>query len=158
MTNLDIKINILKLSSYVGKKGIGDKKLSLMVEYFSHYILNLYGRVIESEINSRRYRGKWEPVDDPGYLEYIGVTPERPMIDLIAEALEVVKIGYNYIVRINPRYMYPGTRIPLMTVLRAIESGTSKFNARPILAKSTREINKNIVKLWKGYLKMKGVL
>lgn len=160
MTNFDIKINIRKLSRYISPSPEEDidKIILKMIESFAHYVLNLYGQMIEESINSRRYRGKWEPVDDPEYVEYLGVSPSTEIIYLIQESLEVEKIGYNFVVRFNPYYKYPGTKIPLIRVLRAIENGTSRFNARPILAKSAIEIRKSLLDLWKGYLTMKGVI
>jgi len=137
---------------------IDKKTLVLMIKSFSEYVLELYGRLLVEAIYSNRYKGKWEPVDDDGYKEYIGVTPVEDMTLLMRDALEAKKIGYYCMVRFNPRYMYPGTRIPLSKVLRAIDSGTSKFNARPIFSKIIREINSNIYDLFKGYLLMKGVI
>lgn len=160
MSSLDIKISIKKLSNYSASLDRSRKKktLLLMIESFAHYILHLYLSMIEESINSRRYRGKWEPVEDEGYIEYLGVTPETNILYLIQEALEVKKIGNYFYVRVNPHYLYPGTRIPLIRILKAIEYGTSKFNARPIMSKSAREISRHIMDLWRGYLTMKGVI
>lgn len=159
MTSLDIKINIKKLSNYSASSDrVKRKKTLLVIESFSRYVANLYLSMIEEAINSRRYKGNWEPVDDPGYIEYLGVTPETNIIYLIRDALEVKKIGNNFYVRFDPHYKYPGTKLSLIKVLRAIENGTSKFNARPIFSKIVKEINSHILSLWKGYLAMKGVI
>lgn len=158
MINLDIKIRAYRLLGRALRTTEDEEKLLLIVEHFSHYVLSLYGSMVEESINSRRYKGKWEPIDDPGYLDYLGAVPKLPIIYLIKDALEVKRIGYNFIIRINPRYKYPGSKLTLVKVLRAIDSGTSDFNARPIFSKIVRKINSNILDLWKGYLKMKGVL
>lgn len=160
MTSLDIKINIKKLSDYSASldKDTKKKTLLLMIESFSNYILRLYGSMIEEAINSRRYKGKWEPVEEEGYLDYLGVTPKVNILYLIEEALEVKKIGSNFLIRINPYYRYPGTDIPLVRVLRTIENGTSKFNARPIMSKIVVQIRSNILDLWRGYLMMKNII
>lgn len=160
MANLDIRINIKELSKYgMTISNISDRKSLLpIIGSFSQYIRSLYIAMIKEAINSRRYKGKWEPVEEKGYLEYLGITPESDILDLIRESLESRKIGYNFIIRVNPDYRYPGTDIPLSRVLRAIESGTSKFNARPILSKISRKINSSMKELWKSYLAMKGVI
>lgn len=160
MSNLDIKININKLLDYSESLGstIEKKTLVLMIKSFSEYVLELYGRLIEESIYSNRYKGHWEPIEDEGYREYIGVTPVDNITLLIRESLESRKIGYHYVIRFKPNYRYPGTRLPISRVLRAIDSGTSKFHARPIFSKIIREINSHIYELWRGYLKMKGVV
>lgn len=160
MTSLDIKINIREFSNYSAALGRNsDKKTKLMiVESFSYYILRFYLRLIEEAIYSRRYQGQWEPIDEQGYIDYLGVVPTNDILSLIKDALEVEKIGYNFIVRINPHYKYPGTNIPLVRVLRAIETGTSEFPARPILAKITSKVRRRLFDLWRGYLTMKGVI
>lgn len=160
MNALDIKINIKKLTDYSEslKSTVDDDTLLLMIKSFAKYIRVMYGCLIEEAIYSKRYKGKWEPTEEEGYLEYLGTTPKIHIIYLIEEALEVKKVGTNFMVRINPHYKYPGSRLTLLKVLRAIESGTSKFNARPILAKEARKINRNIKPLWRGYLKMKGAI
>lgn len=160
MTNFDIKINIRKISNYSGLSNNRRtrKTLLLMIESFSQYVLELYGRLIEEAIYSRRYKGNWEPVEEEGYREYLGIKPTRNILYSIRESLEVKKIGYHFIVRFNPSYRYPGTKIPFIRVLRAIENGTSDFNARPIISKIVVQLRSNLLDLWRGYLTMKGVI
>lgn len=160
MSNLDIKINIRRLMDYSGSLDVSEDKKTLlsMIESFSSYVSELYLSMIQESIYSRRYKGEWEPVDDPEYVEYLGTTPDTHILILISEALEIKKIGYNFIIRFNPRYRYPGTRHYLVNILRAIDRGTSKFNARPIFHKIVSQIRSHIPELWKGYLSMKGVI
>lgn len=160
MISFDIRININKIKNYSKtlRPTVDDETLSLMISSFSTYVKNLYGRMIEEAMNSRRYRGKWEPVDDPNYVEYIGTKPEVPIIDLLGEALEVKRVGYNYIIRIDPRYKYPGSKLTLLHVVRSIENGTSDFHARPILYKVSKDIQRRIFDLWRGFLLMKRVI
>lgn len=160
MTNLDIKINIKKLSDYSVslKRTIDEDTISLMIKSFANYIRILYLEAIQDAMNSKRYEGQWEPIEEKGYLEYIGVTPVKDILLIIEDALEVKKIGYNFIVQFNPHYKYPKSKIPLVKVLRAIEQGTHEFNARPILKKIVRNINKNLINMWRGYLTVKGVI
>lgn len=129
-----------------------------MIESFSKYVMNLYGMLIEEAINSNRYKGIWEPVNEEGYKEYLGTEPTGDILYYIKEAFEVKKIGYNFIIRLNPRSRYPNSRLPLSRVVLAIDNGTSKFNARPILRKIIKQINHHMIDLWKGFLKMKGVI
>lgn len=159
MTNIDIKINTKYLMDYSAslKRTVGEDTLLLIIKSFATYIKNFYGCLIEESINSPRYKGKWEPIDEEGYLEYLGTVPEKRILYYIRDALEVTKQGSNYIIRIDPHYRYPKSRLPLVRVLRAIECGTRDFVARPILAKSARKIRSHILQLWKGYLSMKGV-
>lgn len=159
MTNFDIRINIKMLSNHSGYLNISkDKKLFYkLVGSFAHYVLRLYKLMIKEDMHSNRYKGVWEPIEERGYIEYLGVIPQKNIYDILCESLEVAKIGYNYIIRVNPYDKYPKTKIPLSRVIRAIEHGTSKFNSRPLLASISREINKNILELWRGYLSMRGV-
>lgn len=160
MNSLEIRINITKLKNYsaTALRTVEEKTLLTMIESFSKYVMNLYGMMIEESINSNRYKGQWEPVDDEGYKEYLGTEPVGDIISLIQDAFEVRKIGYNFIIRINPKKKYPGSKIPLERVILAIDHGTSKFNSRPILRRITNQIRSHILDLWRGYLLMKGVI
>lgn len=158
-SNLEIRVNIRKIIEFSKplQKTIDNKTLIKMIYAFSSYLSELYLDLIDEAINSNRYKGKWEPTDDKEYREYIGTTPKADIIDLMAEAIEVKKIGYYYVIRFNPRYKYPESKLPLIKVIRAIDGGTAKFHARPIFKKILRDIDSNIFKLWKGYLLRKGV-
>lgn len=160
MTTLDIRIRVNTLSDYSEylKRKSGEKTLLLIVKAFAEYIRILYISLIEEEMNSRKYRGKWEPVDDEGYLEYLGVTPVKDILPLIEEALIVKKVGHTFYVQFDTHYEYPESGIPLITVLKSIEYGTSKFNARPIFRKNVNLINKNMTTLWRGFLKKRGAV
>lgn len=160
MNSLEIKISIRKLKNYSAslKRTTNEKTLLMIMESFSNYVMNLYGVLIEEAINSNRYKGVWEPIDEEGYQEYLGTEPTGDILVYIKEAFEVKKIGYNFIIRINPNKRYPGSRIPLYRVVLAIDNGTSKFNSRPILKKIINKINHHILDLWRGFLKMKGVI
>lgn len=160
MSNFDIRINIRNLTNYTLKSGISTNKktILLMIEDFSYYIRNLYLLSLEESINSKRYKGKWEPIEEKGYIEYLGVTPKVPIMSLIEDSMEVKKVGYNFIVEINPKYKYPGSKLPLVKVLRAIDRGTSDFNSRPIFNKIISEMRRRVMDLWRGYLLKKGVI
>lgn len=140
------------------KRTIDDKTLLMMIKSFSEYVMNLYGMLIEESINSNRYKGLWEPIEEEGYKEYLGTEPTGDILFYIKDAFEVKKIGYDFIIRINPRKKYPGSKVPLYRVVLAIDNGTSKFNARPILKKIINQINHHMLDLWRGFLKMKGVI
>lgn len=159
MTSLDIKISTRELSEIDNlPKRLSDKRLlRVTISDFSRYIRRLYLAMIEEAISSRRYRGQWEPIDDKGYIEYLGVTPSIPILELINDAIESQRVGYNFYIRIQPKYKYPGSNLYLVDVLRAIDNGTAKFNARPIFKKIVRELNQSMISLWRGYLAMKGV-
>lgn len=160
MNSLDIKINIKKLTDYSAslRRTIDKKTLLLIIESFSKYVMNLYGVLIEESVNSNRYNGIWEPLDDEGYKEYLGIEPTGNILSYIKEGFECKKIGYNFIISINPKMKYPGSKFSLKRVVTAIEYGTSKFNARPILRRIVNNINRHILDLWRGFLKMKGVI
>lgn len=160
MSNLDIKININKLMDYSESFGITKNKKILLkiIRSFAEYVLQFYGRLITEAIYSNRYKGKWEPVDDPEYVDYIGTTPVEDILVVMKDALEVKKIGYYFVIRFKPNYKYPGSKLLLSRVLRAIDSGTTKFHARPIFTRIIRDINKNLYALYKGYLTMKKVI
>lgn len=160
MSSLEVKVDILRLLR-LGKNSaskVDEETLLEYIEQFAHHIRNLYLRLIEEAMNDRRYGGEWEPRNDPEYLEYLGTTPNFYLLDLLDEALEVKKVGYNYIIQFNRRMRYPGTHTPLVKVLRAIDAGTSKFNARPIFSKIRYRLRHRITDLWKGYLIRKGVI
>lgn len=160
MRSLDIKINIKELTNYSASSDLIKKKktLLLMIKSFAEYLRSLYLHLIKEEINSKRYQGNWEPIEEKGYQEYLGVSPQSDIYLLVEDAMEVKKLGNNFVVRINPYYKYPDTRIPLLKVLRAIENGTSDFNARPLMSKVVLELQKNVIDYWRAYLAMKGVI
>lgn len=160
MNSSEIKINIKKLTDYSAslKRNIDDKTLLLIIESFSKYVMTLYGAMIEEAVNSNRYKGVWEPIEEEGYRDYLGTEPTGDILLYMKESFEVRKIGYNFIIRINPNKRYPGSKLPLFRVILAIDNGTSKFNSRPILRKIINQINHHILDLWRGFLKMKGVI
>ena len=160
MTNLDIRVDTKKLTKYLraSKSSVDEETMMKLVEKFSSYLRSLYLQLIYEEIHNRRYRGHWEPVTEIGYLEYLDTTPTIDIYDLIEEALEVSKVGSNFLVRFRPSYRYPGSRRPLILVLRAIECGTTDFNARPLLYKCVKSIESHMYDLWKGYLAVRGVI
>ena len=82
--------------------------------------MNLYGLLIEEAINSNRYKGLWEPIEDEGYREYLGTDPTGDILLYMKESFEVKKIGYNFIISINPKKKYPGSKLPLYRVVLAI--------------------------------------
>ena len=160
VSNLEIRVNINKLIEYSEslQSSVDRKTMIKMIRSFSQYLSGLYVRMIIESINSNRYKGNWEPREDKGYQEYLGVKPEIDITTLISDSMEVKKIGYNFIIRVNPRYKYPGSKLTLVKVLRAIDNGTSRFHARPIFKRILKDIDSNILRLWKGYLLRKGVL
>lgn len=160
MNSLEIKININRLMDYSAslKRTIDEKTLLSMIKSFSIYVMNLYGLLIEEAINSNRYKGLWEPIEDEGYREYLGTDPTGDILLYMKESFEVKKIGYNFIISINHKKKYPGSKLLLYRVVLAIDNGTSKFNSRPILRKIISQINHHIIDLWRGFLKMKGVI
>lgn len=159
MISYDIHIDIGKLLHYSEplKPDIDNETLLMMIRSFSSYIRSLYLAMIEESIYSPRYKGEWEPTEDEGYIEYLGTTPTTHIIRLMIDALEVREIKNTIVIRFEPYYRYPGSDHTLVQVLRAIDTGTSKFNARPILRKIVRQIESKIPSLWRGYLKKKGV-
>lgn len=160
MTNFDIRLNIPRLAANTIRLGsrLDDKELNIVVGAFAAYLRELYGLMVEEAINSNRYKGEWEPRDDEGYQEYIGTKPTTSMITLISRSLYVKKRNREYIVTFDERKRYPGSKLTIFRVLKAIEYGTSKFNARPMMVKITRKLNRNLLSLWKGFLTMKGVI
>lgn len=161
MSSLDIRINIRSLTHYSErlKFKIDKETLYTLIEIFSEYMRNVYINRIEEAIYSKRYEGEWEPKREKGYQEYLGTNPiESDILTLIKDALETQKIGYNYMIRFKPYYKYPGSNRTLLNVLRAIDAGTGDFNARPIFKKIIRELNHDILPLWKDYLAMEGII
>lgn len=159
MKSYEINIDIAKLLHYSDsiKSYIDNKTLLMIIKSFSLYVRDLYLSMIEEEIYSRRYKGNWEPVEDEEYLKYIDTTPSSHILILIKDAIEIREIRNNIVIRIEPSYKYPGSSLSLLKVLSAIDNGTSKFNARPILKSIVRQINSELSTLWKSYLKKKGV-
>lgn len=160
MNSYEIMINVTKLLHYSNppKSKVDNKTLVMLINSFSEYIRKVYMSMIESKIYSARYKGEWEPVNDPGYLEYIGTTPSEHIIELMYDALEIKSIKRDIRIRFDPSYKYPNSKLTLISVLNAIDTGTSKFNARPLLKSLSRELNASIPRLWRAYLKQKGVL
>lgn len=159
MNNYEVRINIGKLLHYssISKSKVDNETLLMLINSFSLYIKKTYISMIYESIYSRRYKGEWEPVDDLGYLDYLGTTPSDDIFELIYDAMEIRSIKQNIVVRITPSYRYPGSKHTLLAVLNAIDNGTSKFNARPILKSIVRYIQYNLSRLWRIYLRQKGV-
>lgn len=160
MISYEIKINIPRLLHYsaVLKPHISNETLIMIIKSFSNYVRDLYLAMIEEAVYSRRYKGDWEPIDEEGYLEYLGTTPsDSHILSLMVDAIEIREIKKNIIIRFDPKYYYPDSKLPLVKVLKAIDNGTTKFNARPILKSIVRELNTSLPSLWKSYLKKKGV-
>lgn len=159
MISYEIKIDISRLLHYSEflKSHISNETLLMLIKSFSEYVRDLYLLMIEEEIFSNRYKGRWEPIEDKEYLKYIGTIPTNHIMSIIEDAIEIRKIKQSIIVRIDPEYLYPGSKIRLLMVLRAIDNGTSKFNARPLFKSIVRQLNSSLPSLWKNYLRKKGV-
>lgn len=159
MNSLSIKLKVRELSEEFPSKIEKRTRIKLM-DSFAEYIKNLYIRSLEDQMYSSRYKGNWEPVEDLGYLEFIGDTPEENILDIIISNIEVKKSLAYHQIRIDPHVRYPKkkSKLTLLRVLNAIEYGTSKFNARPIFRSVISSIDEDIAILWRSYLFRKGVL
>lgn len=160
MTNLEVKVSITKLLEYSDflEDEIDKRTRIKLIGSFCEYLKRLYITMVEESMNSNRYKGRWDPRDEIGYINYLGVIPKKGILSILADALEVKKMGYNFYIRVNPRKKYPGSKLTVLKVLRALENGTSDFSARPILYKVSKEIRSNLLDLWRGWLKMKGII
>lgn len=160
MKDYEVIIKIDRLLHYSAslKPDISNETLLMIIRSFSSYVRDMYKAMILEFIYSKKYKGSWEPVEEEGYIEYLGVPPsDTDIVYLMYEALEIREIKNNIIIRFDPKYLYPGSRIPLIKVLKAIDNGTSKFNARPVLRPIVRQLNSSIPELWRLYLKQRGV-
>lgn len=161
MRDFSIRLSVIDLRNYsitLGTK-LNDENLTIVLNKFSEYLIALYGTLIENAINSSRYKGDWEPIDDEEYRKYIGTNPRKSLIlPLMKASLIYDKRGYFYVIRFDEDLKYPGSELSVLDVLRAIEYGTSKFHARPIIRKACNLIKSNVRRLWKGFLTMKGLI
>lgn len=159
MNNYDIKINVPSLLHYsvLSKSKVDNETLLMLINSFSWYVRKTYVSMIYESIYSSRYKGDWEPIYDQGYLDYIGTNPSADIFDLIYDALEIRSIKQNIVIRIDPDYMYPNSKLKLLTVLNAIDNGTTKFNARPLLKGVARKLRFKLHSLWRVYLRQRGV-
>lgn len=161
MADFEIKIQTSKLKHYSKSlvNSIDPKTLSVVIEGFSRYVQRVYIVEIRRAMRkSNRYRGQWEPVDDPGYVEFLGTSPTNQMYDYLPLIFETVKVGPNWIIRVSDSYVYPNTSLKILKVLRSIEHGTTKFRARPLINKVASEVEHSILALWRYYLYSQGVL
>ena len=160
MSDFSIIVSIHRLTTYTIvnlKTKLSDEVMDALIAAFCKRLRNLYYSMILEALASSRYKGRWEPTEE-GYLEYLGCTPVEDFLSVVESSMYYKKVMSRYIVGFNETVKYPGSSLRLVKVLRAIEYGTSDFPARPILKKIKREIERSILRLWKGFLLQKGVL
>lgn len=160
MNNFEIRINIKTLASYSSalRRDIGEEKFNRLVLSYAKYLRNIYLGMIEESIYNTKYEGQWEPSSDEAYQKYLGTTPVKNTVELLSSSIEIVKSGYTIAIRINPNLKYPGSNLSIVQVIKSLEYGTSKFNARPIFRTILRKMQGNILSLWRSYLTKKGII
>lgn len=128
---------------------------------FSHRIAEYYVKELVNAINSQRYKGRWEPLSKD-YLDYkikAGLSPKIwEATSLLKESITYYRSNNSYVIGINPRKMYPNSKVPLYKVCRWMEFGTSRMPARPLFLPIKRKLTRNMRKLWNEFLAENGYM
>lgn len=138
-------MNPYDLSVYIDGIYKGEPITSDLIDY----LVLLYKQKLR--IYSLRYRGGWEPRTNKykQLLLSLGITKRYPdILRLISKSIIVRKITGGYIIGIDPRIYYPGSKIKLADYVRILEFGTSAMNARPLLRLVKGELETNFEKYY----------
>lgn len=147
---------VIKYSDYVPiyrDKDIDIEKVDALLEDFTYYIRSILIRSLRELESSPPYLGKWEPVDDEAYLQYLGIPKvTKPLLSLIESKLSVRSSTDSYILYIPTSYTYPRSRRRLIDVIESVEKGTETFEGRPLIYHAVANLDEDLPKLWSSYL------
>lgn len=138
-------MNATDLSVYIDKE-FRDEPIT---QDFLEYLQKLYIR--KMRLFSRRYRGKWEPRtrEFEEFLLSIGITRRHPdILGIVERSIRLRKLTNSYILGIDPRKYYPGSKVRLIDYIRILEFGTSTMTARPLLTRVKNDLESNFKKYY----------
>lgn len=138
----------------------GSREKERLLGQFAHLIADIYRDELVNAINSQRYKGQWEPLDKD-YLEW----KRRQGLDtriwiatgMLRDSISVYRSNGAWVVGINQRMRYPGSKVHMYKVLRWMEYGTSRMPARPLFRPVKRLIQGRMRKYWNQFLASKGI-
>ena len=143
-----------------GSRMATDEQTKLLTA-FSRRICEIYVKELVDAINSQRYKGKWEPLSK-SYLEYKRANGLSTKIweatSLLKESITYYRSGNSYVIGVNRRLMYPGSRVPVYKVIRWMEFGTSRMPARPLFMPVKRKLERNMRMYWGEFLRERGLM
>lgn len=122
---------------------------------FARYIATIYSKKVKEDIDSQRYKSRWEPLSP----EYLAWKKSQGLSTNIWEASSLARdnIGVwrsndKYVVGIKRNVTYPGSNIPAYKVIRMLEFGTEYMPARPLFMPIQRDISSNIRRYWDEFI------
>lgn len=161
MRGYEITIDIGYLLNYSKKlkTDANHETLLVLIKNYTNYIKALYMSMLGEEIYSDRYDGYWEPINDPDYIDFLGTQPYRNGIEeLLVESIVVEEIKDRIIISHSRRFRYPKSHRYLNEVIQAIDSGTSKFNARTLIKPIVKSLTQTQSSLWKNFISKEGII
>lgn len=137
---------------------IAKKEHQKLLGQFAHYMAKVMAEEVRKAIITQKYAGTWAPLS----VEYLDFKKKHGLSLKIWEATEFLRKNITayrsndkYVVGVNKRIKYPGTKVPAWKVMFWMEFGTSKMPARPLFRPVATALRKNVRYHWIQFLKTK---
>ncbi|AWD93021.1 hypothetical protein HSE3_gp069 [Bacillus phage vB_BceM-HSE3] len=123
---------------------------------FAEYMAKTMAEEVQKAIRRQRYSSKWAPLTI-SYKIYKTThnlsTNTWEATGTLRKSITYWKKGDQYIIGIPPRKIYHKSGIPVMTVAKYLEYGTSKMPPRPLFRPIASYLQKNIRRYWEKFFK-----
>lgn len=131
-----------------------DKKMEILDE-FSKYLAESMKRLLVKRIKTQYAYLRWKPLS-PGYEEFKMKSGLSSNIweatGLLVNSIISYKEDNFYIVGIDPRAKYPGSKVSVLFVAKCMEFGTRNMPARPLFGPTVSFMRRNVRKYWERFL------
>jgi hypothetical protein len=127
-------------------------------QYFCQYMALEYQAALQRAILTQRFRNnKWLPLS-PAYLQYKEKMGFAKGIWIrtgqLVDSIIVLQRGDHWMVGIDPTANYPGAAgIPVLTIAKFMEFGTTKMPARPLFRPIANYLNAHISRYFQMFIK-----
>jgi len=137
-----------------GKK-FKDTRENLLKE-FAYLVKDQYIEDLINYIDTRRYRSDWRDIDlEDLHIRGLSKLTRASWKSLVRDSLSVAKFGEIYKIGVDPIKKFERTNIPMMTIIRRVEFGTSTSPARPLYSIVSSTLSRKVPIYWSSYLSEK---
>ena len=135
----------------------GDARLTEALEGFiSEVVLPTYkDYLLSNESLLQDYQSFFQDHIPTELIKQLDVNSSKAWEEIL-DNLTYYKLDGNYLITIKRNEVYEGTDLPLYTISRAINYGTSKIAASNRLGQELQRLEQNLDRLWQDYLKEQG--
>lgn len=131
-----------------------DDKIKVQAD-FSKFLADKMKELLKKRIKVQYAYLRWKPLSQ-GYLEFkkkAGLSQNIwEATGLLIDSITYYKEDNFYVVGINPRAKYPGSKTKVLFVAQCMEFGTRYMPARPLFGPTVSFMRRNVRKYWELFL------